>query len=488
MKYVDALKVESNKTRTENGAASNRSTLNECLNLFAAAGALRSAQPNRIENMLIRAYCENPDTALRILFYTRDIRGGLGERGTFRIMLHCLAGSFPASVIKNIPFIPEYGRFDDLLVLFDTPCEAAMLAYIGAQLRQDIEKMRANQPVSLLAKWLPSVNASNEAHKNEAKRLAKALKMSEKEYRQTLSALKRAIGILETKLCEKDYTFDYEKLPSKALFQYHDAFFRNDAVRYMAYLAAVSRGKAKMNCETLFPYEILKAAILGDGNDERRSAADTTWEMLPNYCDGRNALAVIDGSLSMYHGCSHSTAPILIAVSLGLYFAEHNTGYFKNQFITFSETPQLIRIEGESLAQKARYCMSYNEAANTDLYAVFTLILAAAVKHHLPQSELPETLYIISDMEFDVGVNEDKTVFEDAKEVYESYGYHLPTLVYWNVNAGTEQYPVTKDDTGTVLLSGASPRLFELALSKDIDPLKMMLDVLNCERYRRICA
>ena len=478
------LKVESNITYTENGALSNRSSYDDCLDLFAVSGALRNADPKRIEKLLLRAYCSNPDIALRIVFYTRDVRGGLGERKIFRHMLKFLSEQFPDSIIRNMQNIPEYGRFDDMMVLFDTPCESKMISFINQQLYQDWLCMQEEKNVSLLAKWLPSVNATNTENKLCAKRLARALKMSDKDYRKKLSKLKAYIDILETRLCNKDYTFDYEKQPSNAMFKYRRAFYRNDTDRYIEYMNMVSQGKAKLNTGTLFPYEIIRSALTT--NDcLQKQVMDTTWKALPNYCDGRNALAVIDGSGSMY---GYNALPILIAVSLGIYFAEHNTGHFKNHFITFSETPRLIEIKGNNISEKSNYCMSYNEVANTDLYNTFAMILSVAVRNKLPQEELPEVLYIISDMEFDAGVNEDKTVFQDAKEMYESYGYTLPKIVYWNVCSHSEQLPVTKDENGTVLLSGASPKLFEMAISGDLNPYKLMLDVVNSDRYKAICA
>jgi hypothetical protein len=180
--------------------------------------------------------------------------------------------------------------------------------------------------------------------------------------------------------------------------------------------------------------------------------------------------------------------PATVALSLGIYFAERNTGSFRNHFITFSETPRLIEIKGDDIVSRVNYCTSYDECANTDLYEVFMLLLITAVKNKLPQEELPEVLYIISDMEFDEGVNPDKTVFEDAKEKFEDYGYRLPNVVYWNVNSHQDQFPVRMDEKGTVLVSGASPSVFRMTIDQDIDPMKLMVATLESERYKNIFA
>lgn len=484
---LEALKNEANLTRTENGSLAYRSTKSECLNLFASCGALRQSSERYIIRKFVRAYAEDPDISMRILFYARDIRGGLGERRFFDIIVRYLADFRPESVIKNLPLFAEYGRYDDILPLLGTKCEKALSNFIVKQLKADLDAMKEGKSVSLLAKWLPSVNTSSPWTREQAKHLCRILGIREKEYRRKLSSLRSYIGIVEDDLRRGDYSFDYSKLPGKALFKYHRAMWRNDRARHEAYIEKVRTGKAKMNTGTLYPYDIVRTAMDTDSLNTIRSL-DTTWKALPDYTDSRNALAVIDGSGSMYLDYGGGILPITVAISLGIYFAERNRGYFANHFITFSRTPQLVEINGCDIEDKVRCCMSYNEVANTDLYEVFMLILVAAVKNKLPQSELPELLYIISDMEFDEGVDPDKTVFEDAKEKFEDYGYKLPQVVYWNVAARNEQFPVCMDEKGTALVSGASPTLFSQMMSYELTPYSMMEQVLNSERYRDICA
>jgi len=479
---LDIIKNITNVTYTENGAVSNASTFEPCLDFFAVSGALRNAEDKRVLELFVRAFATSPDYALRALFYTRDIRGGVGERRAFRIILRWLANMFPETVIKNIDNISEYGRYDDMLELFDTPCQKAMVEYIKKVLEADEEKMLHGESVSLLSKWLPSINASNYERKKQAQLLAKLLGMTEKTYRQKLSALKKYLDILERRLCEKDYSFEYEKQPSKALYKYRRAFIRNDEDRYLKYIDLVKDGKTQLNAKTLYPYEIIRDAIKPGLLKNDIDVLDTTWKNLPNFCDGRNAIAVIDGSGSMVG------TPLNIATSLGIYFAERNRGYFHNHFITFSKNPKLVKIHGNTIVDKAEYCMSYNEIANTDLIKVFGLILKAAIKNNLPQSELPETIYVISDMEFDAGVCDNISLHEEVKELFEKHGYILPNIVYWNVDSRNNQYPVKANEYGCVLVSGASPSVFKMVISQEISPLKFMLSVLDSERYSKICA
>lgn len=484
---LNELKKASNMTRTENGAAAYRSTGSCCLDFFASCGAMRNADEDEILRKFIRAYAEDADIAMRLLFYARDVRGGLGERRLFRVILRYLADHAPKSVVCNIHLISEYGRYDDLLVLLGTECEDFMAKLVDAVLDYDRKAMSRRLPATLLAKWLPSVNTSSPETRAAAQKLCSLLGLREADYRKRLSALRAYIGTVEDSMRRGDYSFDYSAVPSKAMLKYRAAFLRNDPERYNAYLSAVESGDEKINSSVLYPYEIVDTACNERDGDKIR-VLDGLWKALPDYTDGRNALAVVDGSGSMYMNMGNVPPPIMIAVSLGMYFAERNRGEFANHFITFSDTPRLVEIKGKNVKERAEYCMSYNEISSTDLCAVFELILKTAISNRLPQSELPELLYIISDMEFNRGVECDDVIFEQIKSRYKRYGYKLPQIVYWNVCARREQFPVKSDDQGVALVSGSSPSIFSLMMSGEVDPYRMMLNVVNSARYRSVCA
>ena len=480
---LEQLKEESNITLTENGATTYISTKSHCLDLFLAIGAIRKSPESDIIGRFIKAYAEDENLALKTLFFARDAREGLGERRVFRIILNYLAKYEPESVRRNIEYIAEYGRYDDLQCLIGTPCEKDALQIIEGQLKKDIA---SDTGVSLLAKWLPSVNASNKETVRTARRLARLLAMSEPQYRKTVVALRKKIDIVENRLREQDYTFDYSKLPALAMLKYRGAFYENDFDRYCEYLDNVKHGNAKMHTGVLTPYDVIAPCFnwRSDGlSAEERNAMDVTWNALEDFGNDENALAVIDGSGSMY------PRAIAVALSLGIYFAERNKGKFRNHFITFSGRPQLVEIKGSNIAEKVRYCCRYDEVANTNLAAVFNLLLKTAVKYDLPQEELPKRLYIISDMEFDECVeNSGTTNFENAKRKYAEKGYTLPEIVFWNVESRNVQQPVTMNENGVALVSGCSPRLFSMVASGELNPYKTMLEILTSERYAKISA
>lgn len=460
---LNAIKREANITYTENGAVTYRSTMSDCLDFFSTAGALRNAEEKEIVKRFLRAYGENPDMAMKILFFTRDVREGLGERRVFRTILRAMGNLHPESVKKNIPFIGEYGRYDDLLCLLDTACRAETVAFIKERLEADCRNLAQGKPVSLLAKWLPSVNATNRETVRTAVTLAKLLGMKPAVYRKTLSALRKAENLLENNLREKDYSFDYSKQPSNALFKYRAAFLRNDASRYWDFMDKVSRGKAVLN---------------------------TTWDALPDFGNGENALAVVDTSGSMYLDFrDYQVLPATVALSLGIYFAERNKGQFHNHFMTFSATPQLLQMKGETFVEKVEYLSTFDEVADTNLEAVFRVLLEAAVKNRIPQEELPSTLYIISDMEFNECTQDsDATNFHNAQEMFRAAGYRLPKVVFWNVDSRWQQQPVTQNEQGAVLVSGCNPRLFSQVISGEVNPEKFMREILGSVRYAAITA
>lgn len=482
---LEFLKLSANQARTENGAATLRTSGSDCLDLFAAIGAMRSQVEAEIVTRFLRAFAEDKDLAMKTIFYARDIRGGLGERRIFRVLLRYLAEHEPISLLRNLPYVAEFGRWDDILVLLDTPVRVQAIELLHRQFKADMAALQTGKPVSLLGKWLPSVNASNTETVRLAKQLAKVFGMRDVEYRKAVSALRAEIRIIENMLRERDYTFDYAKQPSRAMFKYRKAFLRNDEIRYRAFMEKVSSGEAVLHTGALMPYDIVESAYRAQGNE--RAALDATWRALEDFTDDENAIVVADGSGSMY--CGGTPRPAAVAQSLAIYFAEHNHGAFRNHFITFSANPRLIEIKGKDIVEKVRYCASFNECADTNIQKVFELILHTAVENCLPQDDLPSALYIVSDMEFNFCTRDASlTNFEYAKKLYASYGYCLPRLVFWNVQSRSEQQPVKMNEQGVALVSGCTPRIFSQVMRGEMDPYTNMLNVLMSERYTVIAA
>lgn len=485
---LELLKKETTGTYTLNGGLTHSTSGSNCLDLFFRADTMRNVSSKEIAAIVRRAFAEDPVRTIKIVFFARDVRGGLGERRFSRIAMQTLAKDAPEAVRRNLAHVAEYGRYDDLCALLHTPCEQDAVALIRERLDADRKAMAEGGQVSLLAKWLPSVNASAKETCAAGRCLASRLDMTERAYRKCLSALRSYSDVLENRLRTADYTFDYRKQPSGAMLKYRKAFLRNDGERYQSYLDAVDRGEAVLHAGTLYPYEIVRQC-LNQPSAEERQALDLTWRNLPAYGESQeNAIAVIDGSGSMTCCYRSNVRPIDAALSLGMYFAEHNKGAFANHFITFSMHPQLIEIKGDDIVAKAQYCETFDECANTDLEAVFRLILDTAVKNRVPQSELPSKLFIISDMEFDgcIEGGNSQPLYDTMRQMYADAGYTLPQVVFWNVNSFQSNLPVTMGTAGTALVSGFSPSLFDLVMSGELAPELIMDRAIFCERYAKV--
>lgn len=466
MTFIDSLAQETNTAFTENGAVAHASTLDANLDFFSRAGAMRGRITEALA-LFERAYAEDPQLAMRNLFFMRDVRGGNGERDLFRKCIMSLSQEHRAKVI---PMIAEYGRWDDLLSLPMTE----VYSLIKKQLDQDIKKMRAGENISLLGKWCPSENTSSKVTQSRAIELIKLMGWSEEYYRKRLSELRAYLNILERKMSFKEWSeIDYSKLPSQAHRKHVAAFKRHDLERYAAYLESVKKGEAKVNTSTLYTYEVFD--LLRKDED----LANAMWANLPDYTNGTNALVMADVSGSM------SGRPMSVSVSLALYFAERNKGPFNGYFMTFTDKPRLVKVFGNDLRQKMNYIMK-DVGYNTNIDAAFQAILDAAIRDKAKQEEMPSVLYVISDMAFDssdIGGN-GKSNFQYAREAFEEAGYKLPHLVFWNVNA-RDNSPATKFDNNVTLISGSSQSTFRYAVEGKT-PLELMNDVLNSERYSRI--
>lgn len=502
MSFMNAMRNEMlenfNQSVTENGAVGYRTTGKSLLDINFAVASLRSASENEVIERFKRAFFEDKILAMKWLFFARDIRGGLGERRLFRTAMSFVADYEPAMVEKVIPLIPEYGRFDDMWALLDDEklCPVVM-EYVKKQLDSDIHNCNENKPVSLLAKWLPSCNASSASSKKYSKIIRQYLDMTESAYRKTLSWLRKYIDVVEVKMSAKQWgDIKYEAVPSRANLIYNDAFLRNDEERRREFLAQLEKGEVKINAGTLFPHDIVHKYC--NGGYRGLKAYDATieglWNNLPDLVDGcGNTIVVADGSSSMTVPVGGtSTTALEVANALAIYFAERSSGEFKDKYITFSSRPQLVDFSrGQSLRDKISIALVHNEISYTNIEAVFDLILSTAVRNNMRQDDIPANILIISDMEFNAcarcnHVYMNASLFEIIGHKYAAHGYKLPRLVFWNVNSRTNTIPVRENDMGVALVSGFSVNICKMVMSGKTDPFECLLETLNSERYQPV--
>ncbi|MBQ9142064.1 MAG: DUF2828 family protein [Lachnospiraceae bacterium] len=512
---VHFLKNYNNRSVTENGAIGYRTTGHPLLDLNFKVSSLRNRGEQDIVHDFIAAFYQDRKYAVKWLFFVRDILEGLGERRTFRVCMKYLAVSQPQIALAVMKLIPEYGRYDDLLVYLDTPlCEEAC-AFIGEQLKQDRIAMAEKQPVSLLAKWLPGNNTSSAESRRYAHVIAKQLRMSAKQYRKTLSALRSYLQVVETRMSASEWEqVEYERVPAKAQLKYDKAFARHDAERRLEYLKEVYLGEGKLNAKGLMPYEIVHRAMAKShpytyGALEEDLLAELMWQKLSeegfqNDWGLEDCIVVADGSGSMYtHVSGNSTfQAIEVCNSLAIYFAGLLKGVFRDKAITFSGNPQFIDLApGKSLKEKLEIMLAHCEVANTNIEAVFDMLLAMAVSNQVPAEELPKQVLLISDMEFDMATcpdwrwrgqsgtwkRFDQTLFQHIEEKYKQAGYTMPRLIFWNVCGRSDTIPMVNNESGLCLLSGFSQNAIKVAGDRYItDPYQSLIKVLDSPRYDKV--
>lgn len=464
-KFLDKMFSATSMGETENGAVTFTRSGSSLLDFYAQAGAMRK-NPDQALDLFKKAFAEDRTNASKILFYLRDVRGGQGERDLFRTCLEWLGSTYPDVFETLVGFVPEYGRWDDMF--FDNE---KCFELIGKQLKKD---KKAEAP-SLLVKWLPTINASSPTTRAKARVMAKGLDMEDMDYRILVRDIRKKIDIVEAKMSAHQWKkIDYSGVPSQASRIYKNAFTKHDETRYAKFIDKAETGEVKINAATLYPYQIYNSV-----RSDYSKTLEALWNQLPDYTQGKNALVVADVSGSM------SGDPMSVSVSLALYFAERNKGQFKDRFITFSGNPTLQRVVGKTLQDRMNSIQRADWEGNTDIQAVFDLILNTAISNNTPADELPSTIYIISDMEFDFCV-EGKTNQQLIKTKYEQIGYKVPSIVFWQVDARSgKNLPVQKNEQGVALVSGFSPVIFKFAVENKT-PEQVMLDTINSKRYAQI--
>ena len=499
---LNGLKETTNFKLTENGATAHYTTLNAVYDMFAFGGAYRNRTDADCILLFKNAIEQDKELALKCLFYLRDVRGGQGERRFFRVCLKWLANEYPYLVTNNIDLIAEYGRWDDMFVLLDTPVEEVMLKFMKNQLRIDMD----SKTPCLLGKWMPSENASSRKTKRTADKLRKYLKMTHKQYRIMLSDLRRKINIVERLMSANKWDkIEFDKIPSKAGLIYKNAFARRDIIK-AKYENFIKSEKTTVNAKTLYPYEVVAKAleVCGsrywynenetDFDNVDRIAVEKYWNNLPNYFAddaGENPmLCVVDTSGSMTCG-SGASKPINVAIGLGIYAAERMNGAFKNHYISFASRPQLIKVEGVDFVDKVERIYRTNLIDNTNLEAVFKLLKDMVTTGKAKAEDLPSTICVISDMEIDDGTSgwsshnqvwtekNAATFMENIRKEWAAAGLKMPKLTYWNVDARNN----TILDLGPNVsyVSGCSPVIFE-QVTKGITGVELMLNKLRKQK------
>ena len=499
--------------RTWNNAVTNESTLNFNLDMFAYSSRDPKQDYEKNKNRFKNALIENDKTALANLLYTLDIRNGKGERALFKSYFSALIEMNKDCAIQILPYIPELGRWDYVFEGIGTEIEENVYELIRAYLMMDIKNYNENKPVSLLAKWLPSIKTHNKKNYFAVK-LAKKLNLTEKEYRKILSKLRDSLNIVEKHITNKEYEkIEYISVPSKAMVKYKNLFFTKDEVRFKEFIEELKDSKkakydnlfmndfAKMYldnlmkiginyfyertikeaCRLLFNNFFLKdleenSQILLQNFKNEKNLINTMWKKQSKIEFDKNVLVIADTSGSM------EGTPFETAISLAIYISQNNKSEeWRNKFVIFSS--DCIEY---SYNKNAEFTDIIDEipliVENTNIDKVFKKILNDSVEKNLPQ--LDEVI-IISDMEFDeVQDKKNMSNFKYWKSEFAKHNYELPKIIFWNVAKNVGSFPVTKLDYGTCLVSGYSKNILKSIIDiENFDPIDIMLKTLEEKNY-----
>lgn len=486
--FTNAIRKVTDTTYTLNGAVAHRSTDSYMLDMYGIIGAMRDRM-NEVDDYFSRAWNENPELAIKMAFYARDIRqGGLSERDVPRKIFKWVAINHPATMKANLALIPYYGRFDDWYTFVGTPVENDMWKLFKEQWAQDVRDYGAGKPISLLAKWAKSPNTSSKESCRLGRLTAEKLGLSTYNYQKWLAKLRKYTNVTERYMSDNNWSgIEYSGVPSYAMKNYRHAFSEHDGERFGQFINQVKTGEKKINASTLYPYDLteqylddthMQRVYAGKYNCALGSDVDPVieeqWKALPEYIDGeQNILVVADTSGSM------RGRPMASALGLAIYFAERNKGAWHNLFMTFSESPEFVRLDEGSLWSKLSTAVRANWGMNTDMEAAFNLVLSTAVQNNVPAADMPKALIVISDMQFDPynGSNyyysgtapfhsDSKDIIEAMRKKFAQYGYELPNIVFWTVNSfeSNPTYQNKFNTDGVQNVSGQSAATFKRVL------------------------
>lgn len=454
--YSTHLKKQTNFQQTENGAVTLKSSLNSCVDFFYST--LKT--PEEYYSCFLSALAEDRLTAMKILFWHRDVRStGMGRRANFRYVLSKVnEWKWPNEDFTTTSVL-HYGRADDLLSLLDTSSGKHALQEISKQLKAEN---------ALVAKWMPRESSKKKNYQFYARRIANWMGWTSKEYRKNISAL---TSVVEQQMVAKDWdNINFNKVPSQASLRYKNCFIRNTS-KYFEWQQSLfnENTSSKVNVGTLLPHQII--AKYSFWPSQKDDTLEAMWNSLPKV--NTNCLVIADTSGSM------AGTPLQVSVALALYFAERNP---YQGFITFSEEPQWHSINQEdNLYFKLKTIESIN-CTNTDMEATFQLLLET----YQATKMMPETLLIVSDMQFDEAIGSVEShwrqntiskvsFFNEMKLKFQTLNIPFPKIVFWNVREDSTGVPVSFDETGTALISGYNPSVMQSIMNcEDLSPIEIM--------------
>lgn len=444
---------------------------------FSKAGSLFKGKQSYYGNeatpldLFRAAWVSDKFLSMKLAMWLRDCRGGAGNRSGAREVLAWIAKEYPEWIKANIQLIPEVGRWDDLSAFNGTPCEQVAFGYwVSAILEEN----------GLAAKWTPREKNNKEIYH----KLRKIAKMSPKDFRKLLV---KNTKVVETKMCgDKWYEIDYNKeVPSVAMARYNKCFSKHDSVRFVNWKDSLAdpESENEIKATVLFPHDVIRTlwSDIGDnsygygyGYGAKREFKDSTianaqFAALPDYMDGTDhrIMPICDFSGSMTTAVSGSVRAIDVSMALGLYCSDRlgKDNPFYRKFIPFSDSSKLVEWRKETFSVAAQK-LNDGWCGSTNIRAALDQILDAGRLLGATDEQMPTTLMVLSDMQWNQGSSTGMTSVEAGLKAWEDAGYSRPKVLYWNL-AGYDTSPAKVSHKDVGLVSGFSPSLLKAVLGGD---------------------
>jgi len=478
---------------TENGAPSLSTTNNARLDLFFKL--VRDITEEDLIKKIDESWKEDPLDTLKIIFQSRDCRGGKGDRKPFLLSMEHIARRYTNWFLVNLNQISFFGRWLDYIELYDK-VDSIRDFIVGIFVEQLIKDKEETSPtVSLAAKWFPG----EEKKFDNGIRKAVCMKLfdikKEKHFsswhqmklrKEYITPLRKKIEILETFMCEQKWSeIKYERVPGVAMTDFKDSFRRHDLDRFEAYLDDVKNNKSKINATTVYPHTLVEKYFYNYDNKYPDDVIEEQWKVLEKTISMDDATVVADVSRSM------EGLPMLVSIALGILISSNNKSpNFKNQLITFHTNPQYIDISDcETLYDKVKKVENMPWGGSTNFEKVFELILNKCLLNgDLP----PSKVIVLSDMQFNVAsgyttYKPNNTTFENIKKKFKQYNLPFPEMIFWNLRGDTGDFPVNSSTEGVTMLSGFSQTLLNSIMSgRTLTPYNILRQIIDNPRYSSI--
>lgn len=365
-------------------------------------------------SMFKNALQENPDLALKILLHTRDFKNGKGEKKISHLLLYYIRLNNPNIYKYVLQNIIEVGYWKDVLHMCDLVKNENIdteVELFSQQLLLDYSSL--SDEITMCAKWAPSENSK---YHLVAKLIIEKMNVSPREYRKILTHLRSIIAkkhvILEQNLSQHNYNVDIGNIPFKSRELYKNSLkrFTNSKGKKIVDRIELQK-KYNSFIKSLSNTKINKIIDIAHIRNSDECVYKKWNEIITKYMKNfKNCACVIDVSNSMKQKIKHSTLPIDVSISFGIFIQDSD---YKNKLFSFSDNPVQINLNSSDILSKINTVKktNWNNLLNYDKLKSITEIYQF------------DKLFILTDINLN---NEERIKLQN---------FNINRIVYWNLRS-----------------------------------------------------